>query len=154
MVSTWKISVSCLHFSPMKILWGIMIYHQILDFSIIKLEIQGILEFIFSENIYWSPTVYLLFWAWGIEELNKILTLRKTGRTTQIKSMILWNSHSHYCLNYNAGGNKLSQITQIIASLVHFTASVDVTSLKHLLGPQIFLWKWIKFVEWRIKKNI
>ena len=182
-------SISCLHSSPMKILWSLYAISPNIIFFHNK--IRGSKNsnsfFFFLENIYW-PTVYLgegngnplqysclenpmdrgARWAtvhgvaksWtrlsnftylltycvsvsgslGIVELNKIHALRKLEIcewATQANSMIFWNSHSHSCLNYNSGESKLFQITQIVASLLHFTVPVDSTILKHPLGPHV-----------------
>ena len=191
MVTTWKNQLAAFILHLWKSCEVFMLYHQILYFSIIKLEVQRIqilfFFFFFLENIYW-PTVYLgegngnplqysclenpmdrgARWATvhgvtksrtrlsnftyllaycvsvsgslGIVELNKIHALRKLEIcewATQANSMIFWNSHSHSCLNYNSGESKLFQITQIVASLLHFTVPVDSTTLKHPLGPHV-----------------
>lgn len=56
----------------MKILWGAMLNLQILGFLTKKIEIEGILEFMYSENFY-STYYVLAFWAWGRREQNKII---------------------------------------------------------------------------------
>lgn len=53
------------------------------------------------------------------------------------KTHVLMELSFPYCLNYNSGGSKLSQIMSIIASVLHFTAPVYLTSLRYPLEPHI-----------------
>lgn len=142
MVTTWKNQLAAFILHLWKSCEVFMVYHQILYSSIIKLEIQRIQKFFF---FFFREHLLITFCvsvsgSLGIVELNKIYALRKLEIcewATQTNSMIFWNSHSHSYLNYNSGESKLFQITQIIASILHFMVPVDLTTLKHLLGPHV-----------------
>ena len=142
MVTTWKNQLAAFILHLWKSCEVFMVYHQILYSSIIKLEIQRIQKFFFfffREHLLITYCVSVSG-SLGIVELNKIYALRKLEIcewATQTNSMIFWNSHSHSCLHYNSGESKLSQMTQIIASILHFMVPVDLTILKHLLGPHV-----------------
>ena len=142
MVTTWKNQLAAFILHLWKSCEVFMVYHQILYSSIIKLEIQRIQKFFFfffREHLLITYRVSVSG-SLGTVELNKIYALRKLEIcewATQTNSMIFWNSHSHSYLNYNSGESKLFQITQIIASILHFMVPVDLTTLKHLLGPHV-----------------
>lgn len=136
-------SISCLHSSPVKILWSVYgISPNIIFFhnKIRDSKNSEILFFFFFREHLLITFCVSVSGSLGIVELNKIYALRKLEIcewATQTNSMIFWNSHSHSYLNYNSGESKLFQITQIIASILHFMVPVDLTTLKHLLGPHV-----------------